>query len=28
LVSQIASEQDVVLYENDLPDLLEESRLL
>ena len=28
LVSQIANEQDVVLYENDLPDLLEETRLL
>ena len=28
LVSEIASEQDVVLYENDLPDLLEEKRLL
>lgn len=28
LVSEITSEQDVVLYENDLPDLLEESRLL
>lgn len=28
LVSQITAEEDVVLYENDLPDLLEESRLL
>ena len=28
LVSDLASEQDVVLYENDLPDLLEEKRLL
>lgn len=28
LVSKLASEQDVVLYENDLPDLLEEKRLL
>ena len=28
LVSKIASEQDVVLYENDLPDILEEKRLL
>jgi len=28
LVSELASEQDVVLYENDLPDLLEEKRLL
>lgn len=28
LVSDIAQEQDVVLYENDLPDLLEETRLL
>ena len=28
LVSEIASEDDVVLYENDLPDLLEEKRLL
>lgn len=28
LVSDIANEQDVVLYENDLPDLLEETRLL
>ncbi len=28
LVSEIASENDVVLYENDLPDLLEEARLL
>lgn len=28
LVSELAAEQDVVLYENDLPDLLEETRLL
>jgi UDP-N-acetylmuramoyl-tripeptide--D-alanyl-D-alanine ligase len=28
LVSEIATEKDVVLYENDLPDLLEETRLL
>ncbi|MEL6862566.1 MAG: Mur ligase family protein [Pseudomonadota bacterium] len=28
LVSEIAGEQDVVLYENDLPDILEEKRLL
>ncbi|MEM9178708.1 MAG: UDP-N-acetylmuramoyl-tripeptide--D-alanyl-D-alanine ligase [Pseudomonadota bacterium] len=28
LVGEIAREQDVVLYENDLPDLLEETRLL
>ncbi len=28
LVSEIGKEQDVVLYENDLPDLLEETRLL
>ncbi|MEP1142583.1 MAG: UDP-N-acetylmuramoyl-tripeptide--D-alanyl-D-alanine ligase [Henriciella sp.] len=28
LVSEMTSEQDVVLYENDLPDLLEETRLL
>lgn len=28
LVGEISSEKDVVLYENDLPDLLEESRLL
>ena len=28
LVGEIAGEQDVVLYENDLPDLLEETRLL
>ncbi|MFN3214081.1 MAG: Mur ligase family protein [Henriciella sp.] len=28
LVSELASDKDVVLYENDLPDLLEESRLL
>ncbi len=28
LVSEIASEEDVVLYENDLPDILEEKRLL
>lgn len=28
LVSELSSEKDVVLYENDLPDLLEETRLL
>lgn len=28
MVSEITSEKDVVLYENDLPDLLEETRLL
>lgn len=28
LVSEITTEKDVVLYENDLPDLLEEKRLL
>jgi UDP-N-acetylmuramoyl-tripeptide--D-alanyl-D-alanine ligase len=28
LVSEISNENDVVLYENDLPDLLEETRLL
>lgn len=28
LVSEISDEKDVVLYENDLPDLLEETRLL
>lgn len=28
LVGDLATEQDVVLYENDLPDLLEETRLL
>lgn len=28
LVSELASDEDVVLYENDLPDLLEEKRLL
>lgn len=28
LISEIATEKDVVLYENDLPDLLEETRLL
>lgn len=28
LISEIASPQDVVLYENDLPDLLEEKRVL
>ena len=28
LVADLASEQDVVLYENDLPDLLEEQRVL
>jgi len=28
LVSDLASEEDVVLYENDLPDLLEERRVL
>ena len=28
LVSEISDEKDVVLYENDLPDLLEEKRLL
>lgn len=28
LISEIAAETDVVLYENDLPDILEETRLL
>ena len=28
LISEIATERDVVLYENDLPDILEETRLL
>jgi UDP-N-acetylmuramoyl-tripeptide--D-alanyl-D-alanine ligase len=28
LISEIANEKDVVLYENDLPDILEETRLL
>ena len=28
LVGEMTSDADVVLYENDLPDLLEESRLL
>ena len=27
-VSEISTEKDVVLYENDLPDILEETRLL
>ena len=28
LVSELSEEKDVVLYENDLPDILEETRLL